>query len=421
MIWWRSAGRRRVGGALIPAPPRMGIVDLLDEALSGILQRPGRSVLTAVGTILGVGAFVAVLGLTATAGGAINAHFDARAATEVTVEEVLIPGQEEPDPVFPADSDRLIAKVNGVTAGGVLAPVRLPESAAVVSTDLSTDQGGEPATVVAASPGALRAVHPVMASGRTFDDFHNDRQQPVALLGRSVAARLGITAVDQQPAIFVDQVALTVIGIIDDVLRRPDLLLAIVVPRQTAHHLWGTLPAAEPPKMIVETRLGAAQQVAHDVPFALRADALDRLRAVAPPDPRALRDEVTAEVDSLLLLLAIVALTVGAVGIANTTLVSVLERVGEIGLRRALGARPRHVAYQFLLESTALGTLGGLAGTSLGVTVVVVTAFIRQWTPLLEPGTTLAAPLVGSMVGLVAGLYPALRAAHISPTAALRR
>jgi putative ABC transport system permease protein len=111
----------------------------------------------------------------------------------------------------------------------------------------------------------------------------------------------------------------------------------------------------------------------------------------------------------------------GAFAIANTTLIGVLERTGEIGLRRALGGRRRHIASQFLAESTGLGLLGGLIGTSVGVLVVIVVALVRQWSAILEPWAVLPAPLVGAAVGLLAGLYPALRAAWIEPLEALRR
>jgi len=98
----------------------------------------------------------------------------------------------------------------------------------------------------------------------------------------------------------------------------------------------------------------------------------------------------------------------------------VLERTEEIGLRRALGARPRHIAGQFLAESAALGTVGGLIGTSVGVAVVVLSATAKDWTAVLNPAYTLPAPLIGTVVGLLAGAYPALRAARTSPLAALR-
>jgi putative ABC transport system permease protein len=109
------------------------------------------------------------------------------------------------------------------------------------------------------------------------------------------------------------------------------------------------------------------------------------------------------------------------IGIANTTLVAVLERAGEIGLRRALGARPVHIAAQFLTESTALGLFGGLVGASIGVAAVLAVTVCHNWTALLDPRIVLAAPAAGAVIGLLAGLYPALRAGTVEPADALRR
>jgi len=113
-------------------------------------------------------------------------------------------------------------------------------------------------------------------------------------------------------------------------------------------------------------------------------------------------------------------LLVGAIGIANVTLVSVIERTGEIGLRRALGATRRHIAVQFLLESAAMGFIGGVIGASIGTLVVVAVAGYQSWTPVLDPLVPFAAPLLGGLVGLISGSYPALRAAGMEPVDALR-
>jgi putative ABC transport system permease protein len=154
---------------------------------------------------------------------------------------------------------------------------------------------------------------------------------------------------------------------------------------------------------------------------ALRPGNPKLLTASAPASPTQLRHSVTASLNSVFLALAGIALFIGAVGIANTTLVAVLERSAEIGLRRALGARPRHIAVQFLAESTALGLFGGLVGACVGALAIIAVTIYQHWTALLDPRIVLAAPAAGAVIGLLAGLYPALRASSIEPADALRR
>jgi len=389
----------------------------LREALTGILQRPGRSALTAVGTVLGVATFVAVLGLTATAGSQIDRRFTALSATEVVAEDAAADAELAGRP-FPVDAERRARAIDGVEQAGIYWSAgqrhvsRLPEPPA---SDVDEH------TVTAISPSAIWAMHPTLATGRIYDSFHDRRGEPVAVLGAAVAERLGVTRVDGAPAVFVDGVPLTVIGVIDDLERHADLLLSVLVPPGTAEAVWGPPASGEPTRMIVQTRLGAAQVVAGQLAVALRPDDVDRIRVAGPPDPRTLRAGVAADLDALFLLLALICLGVGAVGIANTTFVAVLERVPEIGLRRCLGARGRHMAAQFLTESALLGTLGGLLGTCLGAGSVLAVALARDWTAVLEPWAMLPAPLLGTLTGVVAGLYPALRASRIEPIQALRR
>lgn len=144
-------------------------------------------------------------------------------------------------------------------------------------------------------------------------------------------------------------------------------------------------------------------------------------KAIPPPDPRSLRGKVTGDLDQLFLLLAASCLFIGAVGIATPTLVAVLERTSEIGLRRAPGAPRRHITTQFPTESATLGALGGLVGTSLGTLTVVGVAIARDWTPVIHSMTVTTAPAIGLATGLLAGLYPAWRASRITPVEALRR
>lgn len=400
---------------------RLAARDLLSEAVAGVLQRPARSALTSLGTVLGVGAFVAVLGLTGTAASQIDTRFNALSATEVTVEDT---GGRDAGRValsFPKDADARMERLNGTEAAGVYWKVRLDPGQTIRSSPIGAANGAVARTpVVAASPGVLAAAGPHFTQGRAYDTFHDSGRQRVAVIGSSIAARLGIHTLRTQPAVFIGDTPFTVIGIMDDVRRKPDLLLSVLVPRTTAEHIWGQ-PKDERAKMLVSTRLGAATQIADEAPLALRPDHPEYLRPIPPPDPRALRTAVGDDLGQLFLLLAVVCLVIGAVGIANTTLVAVMERTGEIGLRRALGARSRHITVQFLTESGALGLLGGVVGTSVGTAVVVAVSAFREWTPVIAPLTLAAAPALGLATGLLAGLYPAWRASRVPPAEALRR
>ncbi len=418
----RLVRRPRPGAAVRIEPSRFTARDNVSEAFAGILQRPARSALTALGTVLGVGTFVAVLGLTATTSSQIDSRFNLLTATEVTVEDIARNKNPFAGPGFPADADLRVERLGGVQHAGVFYTVRLDATAGSVRSAPvgGAGGGGDSTEVVAASPGALQAAVPTLAQGRLYDEYHSSTKQRVAVLGSSVAARLGITTLDTRPAVFIGNEPFAVIGIIEDVERKPDLLLSVTVPRTTAEDIWGP-PESDGTTMLIATDIGAARQVAHLAPTALRPDHPEYLKAVPPPDPRTLRSGVTSDLEELFLILAGICLIIGAVGIANTTLVAVLERTGEIGLRRALGARGRHITTQFLAESGALGALGGLVGTSLGTLTVVGVAILRDWTPVIHPATVATAPLLGLLTGVLAGLYPAWRAARIEPVDALRR
>ncbi len=398
---------------------RMDVRDLMSEAVAGMFARPGRTVLTVLGTVLGIGALVATLGVAKTAGNQIVGRFDELAATSVVVtNESGFFGGSQPRLRLPAGAEARISRLNGVTAVGVMGPVDVGDSLVTsVPIDDPLGQNEFQMTVWAASPGLLDAVRGELRTGRWFDHGHSDRADRVAVLGAGSARRLNITRVAQQPVVFVGEEPFVVIGILDDVRRQPELLNGIIIPDGTARTVYGYESGST---VQIDVAIGAASLIAEQAPIALSPDEPGRLRVQKPPEPEDLRSDVEGDVNALFLVLGGVSLLVGAIGIANVTLVSVLERVGEIGLRRALGAARRHIAAQFLVESTAMGLVGGVIGTSLGVLVVVAIAASRTWTPVLDPWVPLAAPLVGGLTGLVAGLYPSLRAARLEPVEALR-
>jgi hypothetical protein len=319
--------------------PQLSSRDLVDEALASLTARPGRAVLTALGTVLGVAALVATLGLSKTAGNQIVGRFDALAATDITVTPKTAGAGRAGGgggSVLPWDAEARITRLNGIVAAGSLSDVDLhgdlvrsvPVNDPVTQTEFQLP-------VKAASPGLFAAVRAELASGRLPDAGHSARADRVALVGANVAEQLHATRIEEQPAIFLGDRLYTVIGVLGKVARQASLLGSVVIPEGTAGHDFGL---AAPGSVQIETRIGAANLIAGQLPLALNPSDPAALKVTAPPEPRRVRAGVQSDLNTLFLLLGAVSLFIGAVGIANVTLVSVLERVGEIGLRRSLGA-----------------------------------------------------------------------------------
>lgn len=381
------------------------------DVFLGITRRPTRAALTMAGTVVGVTALVATLALSTTVAHQVSSAFDEFSATEVVVRDAQPTADE---PAFPMDVMSALTQVPGIRSGGLLWNVA---DTPVSALPMTTSEDAEHLPLIAADPGAVLALRPTLSSGRVYNEDVLNWAPNVAILGTAAAETLGVAAADGRTAVFVNGHPLTVIGVISATGRRPETLLSIIVPRQTAARL-GMSGTSE---LILDTRPGAAAGVAKQAPVALSPYDPSRLTALAPPDPRTLRQSIEGRLRTLLFGLAAISLVVGAVGIANATLVSVMERTGEFGLRRALGATPRHVIGAVVGEAAALGGLGGLVGASLGLLTVVVIAYLRRWQVVADGWLLVVGPALGAFTGAIAGTAPALRARRIQPVEALRR
>ncbi|MGH9071289.1 MAG: ABC transporter permease [Acidimicrobiales bacterium] len=387
---------------------------LVRDAVGVLAARPGRSALTALGTIIGVGALVATVGFATTVRSQVSNQFNGLESTEVTVQDAQ---PNSTTAAFPPDAATIADALPGVTASGLYWTL---DSATTVTTLPAPKASTAQVSVLAAGPGAFGVIHPTLSFGRVFNPFDNRSDQRVALIGQGAASQLGIDADRPSQAIFIGGIPFSVVGIIKSVARQPESLLSVVIPVATATAIWGP-PQESPEQMIIQTRPGAAQVVGSEVAAALRPSDQSRLVALVPPDPAELRQSVNGDLTLLFVILGGVALLVGFVGITNSTLVAVLERVPEIGLRRAIGAQRREVALQFLIESGLIGSVAGLVGAAAGVICVVALSLTQGWTAVLPATVVLLSPLVGTVVGVLAGAYPAWRASRMEPVEALRR
>lgn len=396
---------------------RMSLRELLAEAVNGVLERPTRSALTAVGTLLGVGMLVAVLGLTSSAAAQIGKRFDPVTATEVSLVD---PGDgvQVRSYGFLPDAEQRVRALNGVTAAGISWSIQ--QGTVITSMPpVRTSARGNVTPLVAASPGVFEQAAAQWAGGRPYTSWEDRTAQRVAVLGPTIARQLGISHLQTGHRVWLDGVSFEVVGVLSTTQRRAEMLSAVVIPDLTARHLYGSAGGGAYTMWTVVAP-GAAEVVAQELPLAVNPDLADRFQVAKPPDPRSLRVGVDQDLRTLLLGLSGVCLLVGMVGIANTTFVSVMERTSEIGLRRALGARRRHILGQFLTEAMLIGFFGGLLGSSLAVLVVLGTCLAKGWTAVLDPSVALLGPLAGLVVGGLAGAYPAWRASRIEPMEAMR-
>jgi putative ABC transport system permease protein len=268
----------------------------------------------------------------------------------------------------------------------------------------------------AADPGLVDVLEGQLAQGRFLDEANSN--YPVAVLGSVAAERLGIDDVSQQVQISVGGEWFSVIGILESLELAQDIDRSVLVGSPIASELFGTTEAPE--TVYLRTDTDQVTQVADVVPATANPEHPDEVEVSRPSDAIEARAAASSAFTSLFLGLGAVALLVGGVGIANVMVISVLERRSEIGLRRAIGATRRHITVQFLTEALLLALAGGVAGAALGALVTAGYGLARGWSIVVPPLALAGAVAAAVVIGAVAGLYPATRAARLSPTEALR-
>jgi putative ABC transport system permease protein len=385
--------------------------DMARIGLAGLRTGRLRAALAVLGIAVGVAALVAIVGVSESSKANLVAQLDRLGTDLLTVQ----PGTNFLDPTqneLPRRAPAMIA---------LIPPVRhVTETVDTTATVRRTDKiptfltGG--ITVLGAAldlPGALDAQ---LAQGGWLNAA--TAGYPTVVLGAGAAQTLGVDDLNPPTAVWIGQRWFTVIGILRAVALAPELDQSAIVGIPAAHRYLAT--DTHPTTIYVRTNPNQTLAV---------RDVLARTASPANPqdvDVSRPSDALAAEIaakgayNTLLLGLGAIALIVGAVGIANVMVMAIVQRRTEIGLRRALGATRRHIAIQFTAEALILSALGAAVGILTGILITAGYARARHWSTALPPTLFAGALAAALTVGLLAGLYPAIRAARLSPTDALR-
>jgi putative ABC transport system permease protein len=388
----------------------VGPIDLARIGAAGLRARRLRTGLTALGIAIGIAAMMAVLGISESSRADLLATLDRLGTNLLSVS----PGRTlfGEDSTLPEDAAGMVARIAPVEAVAGIEAL----SVSVRRTDLVDEAETGGISVVAADRSLIDTLGGALADGRGLDAA--TERYPAVVLGATAAKRLGVSTAHGRTLVWLGDQWFAVVGILEPLPLSPEIDRSALIGKPIAAELFGATGSA------TTLYVRAADEALDDVRLVLAA-------TVNPQNPEEVEVSRPSEVieaeaaaattfTALFLGLGAVALLVGGLGIANVMLMAVLERRSEIGLRRALGATRGHIVGQFLTEALLLAGTGGLLGVTLGSAVTMAYARSQGWLVALPIVGLVGGVALAVVIGAAAGIYPALRAARVAPTDALR-
>jgi putative ABC transport system permease protein len=391
--------------------PKLSVADLARVASVGLRTRRVRAALSALGIAIGVAAIVAVLGLSASSQAGLMNELSKLGTNLLTVANGQTLSGETAE--LPVAAPGMISRIGPVTAvddTGSLSNVNAYRSPLIPSINTNA------LSVQATSLGLPHTVGTSVAEGRFLNGA--TAREPVAVLGAAAAGRMGIDRIYPGERIWVGGHWFYVVGVLQPAVLAPEIDTSVLIGYPAAEKLLGF--DGHPSEIYLRARTDQVNAV-HDLLAATaNPEQPNQVDVAQPSDALVAQADAKGALNSLFLGLGAVSLLVGAVGVANIMLIGVLERRSEIGLRRSLGATKAHIRNQFLAEAILLALLGGAVGVAAGTIATVIYAHLKHWTAVVPTAAWAGGLAAAILIGAITGLLPAIRAAQLSPTEALR-
>ena len=387
---------------------RLRVSDLFSLGFHGSRARPGRAVLSSLGIAIGIAAMISVIGISTSSQALVKDKLASLGTNLLTITAgTNLVGEEAK---LPLESVPQVRRLPGVISAGSTSVI--DKLHIYRNSEIEAGRTGG-LTVAASDLDLLKATGTPLLHGVWLNEATADH--PVVVLGKGTAERLGI----QTPGslVWLGGQQFAVAGILDASPLAPELNNQALIGQPIAAKLFGH--ESFPTTIYQRSDEAMVADVRKLLPPTVNPQSPNEVQVSRPSDALAAKNTIDSAFTGLLVGVGSIALLVGGIGVANTMVISVLERQREIGLRRSLGATRRHVRLQFLFEAMLLSAYGGIAGTMLGWLITAMVAAGNGWPVSIPPAVLFAGITVTILVGAIAGVLPAMRAAKTSPTAAL--